>query len=71
MTRYFVAANVWLILALIVFLGRTYERSDPTMYSCLHAGQLFSAEGYLLFNFGVTLLSALFFALILKTRPKQ
>ena len=26
MTRYFVAANVWLIIALITFLGRTHER---------------------------------------------
>jgi hypothetical protein len=29
MTRYFVAANVWLILAVIVFLGRTFERDEP------------------------------------------
>ena len=48
MTRYFVAGNVWLVIALIVCLGRTYERSAPVRYSFFHSGQWLSPQAYTL-----------------------
>jgi hypothetical protein len=42
MTKFFIAANVWLLLATVTLLGRTFERSEPTQYSFFHAGAWFS-----------------------------
>jgi uncharacterized membrane protein (DUF4010 family) len=33
MRIYFVTANLWLALAYVVFMGRHWERGEPTMYS--------------------------------------
>jgi hypothetical protein len=34
--RYFIAGNLWLLVALILLVGRTYERSSPLRYSFMH-----------------------------------
>jgi hypothetical protein len=43
MYHYFVAANLWLALAVVAFVGKTYERSQPTMYSVFGVGRSFYA----------------------------
>lgn len=71
MTRYFAAANAWLLVAILILVGRTYERSDPTRYSVFHGGQWFSPETYaLLVLIPLALSSALFF-LTWKTRARR
>lgn len=70
MTRYFVAGNVWLVLALLMFVGRTYERSSPTRYSIFHGGQWFSAEAYTALIALLIAISTFFFIVTWKTRNK-
>ena len=70
MIRYFVAANLWLFAALIVFMGRTYERSEPTMFSVFHRGELFYAHQYTCLVLSVMGISAIFFFLAWRTRSK-
>ena len=71
MTRYFVAANVWLIFAVVAVFGRTFERSNPTMNSFFHAGEWFSPGSYSLVVFALFAVSAFFFILTWKTRNKS
>ena len=46
MLRYFIFANAWLLVTLCLFLGKTYERSDPTRYSFMGYGAWLSPAGY-------------------------
>lgn len=46
MKRYFVAGNIWLAIAFVAWIGRTYERSDPLMYSFMGVGHTFYPSGY-------------------------
>lgn len=50
MKIYFIACNVWLFVALAAYVGKTLERSEPTMYSFFGVGQWFyeGAYGYLI-----------------------
>ncbi len=70
MTRYFIAANVWLIFALVAILGRTVERSSPDMYSFFHGGQWFYPGSYTRIVVSLLAVSALFFVLTWKTHKK-
>jgi len=70
MTRYFISANIWLLTALTLFVGRTFERDSPTRYSVFHGGQWFSPETYSLMILSVLAVSAFFFVLTWKTRSK-
>jgi len=36
--RYFIAGNIWLVLALVLLVGRNVARSSPTMYSFFKVG---------------------------------
>ena len=71
MTRYFIAANLWLMFAVIVFLGRAPERHEPVRYSFFHAGYWFSPEAYALIIAVLLAASAAFFALTWKTRDRS
>ncbi len=71
MTRYFVAANIWLIFSVLAVLGRTVERGNPMMYSFFHGGDWFSPGSYSLVVFALFAVSAFFFALTWKTRNKS
>ena len=71
MTRYFVTANIWLLFALLIFVGRTYERSDPLRYSVFHGGQWFSPEAYTLLMLIPSAVAAVLFFLAWKTRDKS
>lgn len=71
MTRYFVAANLWLIFAAVAVLGRTFERSNPAMYSFFHTGEWFYPGYYTLIVLALFAVSAFFFILTWKTRNKS
>jgi len=70
MTRYFIAANVWLVFAVVAILSRTFERDSPTMYSFFHSGQWFYPGSYTLIVLAMLAVSAFFFVLSWKTRNK-
>ncbi len=36
--RYFIAGNIWLVLALVLLIGRNVARTSPTMYSYFKVG---------------------------------
>lgn len=67
MTRYFVAGNVWLLVALVLFVGRTYERSSPSRYSVFNGGQWFSPEAYWLLIIAAAGVAIFFFVLMWRT----
>jgi hypothetical protein len=46
MLRYFVFANLWLFVTLCLFLGTTFERSEPLRYSFMGFGAWLSPEAY-------------------------
>ena len=46
MLRYFVFANLWLLVTLCLYLGKTYERSAPERYSFMGHGAWLSPEAY-------------------------
>ena len=46
MLRYFVFANLWLLVTLCLFLGKTFERSAPERYSFMGYGAWLSPEIY-------------------------
>jgi hypothetical protein len=71
MTRYFVAANFWLVFAVVTILGRTFERSSPTMVSFFHIGQWFYPGTYTLIVTAMFVVSAVFFILTCKTRKNR
>lgn len=49
MSRYFLAGNLWLIFAALAFVGRTFERSEPTRYSFFGVGRWFDPGEYSMF----------------------
>lgn len=61
MLRYFVAGNLWLAAAMIVFLGRTFERSSPTRYSFFGVGAWLPPAEYAGLIIGLAVLSVAFF----------
>jgi hypothetical protein len=46
MLRYFVAGNLWLIVALVMYIGRVTEHSDPVGMSLFGIGQAFQPHEY-------------------------
>ena len=60
MLRYFVAANFWLFVALTLFIGRTYERSNPERYSFFGAGAWLSPAEYWCMLIAVLIIAATF-----------
>ena len=46
MLRYFIFANIWLLVSLCLFLGKTFERDQPLRYSFLGHGAWLSPETY-------------------------
>jgi len=46
MLRYFVAGNLWMLVALIMYVGRTAERTGPPRYCLFGVGQWFQTHEY-------------------------
>lgn len=59
----FAAANLWLVIALILFVGKKYERSEPTMYSFVGVGSYFYPGSYDSMVFGCLLVGLVFLTL--------
>ena len=43
---YFAAGNLWLLVSLLLALGRTFERSEPLMYSFFGIGDWYYPSTY-------------------------
>jgi len=69
--RYFVAGNVWLVIALAVFLGKTFERSSPTMYSFFGVGGWMTPATYNMALLFCVALAAAFFTMAWKLSPAR
>lgn len=67
--RYFVAGNLWLMMALVLFLGRDVARTQPTMYSFFGAGGWHHPTTYNLFIIISAGLGLLLVALDLMRNP--
>ena len=68
MTRYFIAANLWLIFAVLAILGRAHS-SIPT--SSFFGGPFIEDWIYNLIVFGLFAAAAVFFILTCKTCKKS
>jgi hypothetical protein len=71
MTRYFIAGNIWLAIALLLFVGKRFERNEPVQFSFFGAGRWFSEGEYAALVYGTFTVSVVFFVLSAITRPKQ
>ena len=60
--RYFTAANLWLLVAVAIFLLRQTERTQPHRVSFLGVGTWFSPAEYNAVAFAVLLIACAFFA---------
>jgi hypothetical protein len=74
MTRYFIAANIWLVLAVVAIFGCTnvsYDPQLPPMSSFFRIGQQFHSSTYTLIVLAMIAMSVTFFILAWKTRNKS
>ncbi|BBO35678.1 hypothetical protein PLANPX_5290 [Lacipirellula parvula] len=72
MSRYFIAGNFWLVAALLIFIGKRYERSEPTMYTVFGVGRYFSEGEYTTLTLGTLAIAVAFFtaAVVSSRRPQ-
>jgi hypothetical protein len=68
MTRYFIAANIWLIFGVVGMLGRNHKTMG---FSAFLNGPEMDASIYSLIVFGLFAVSAFFFVLTWKTCKKS
>ena len=70
MLRYFVAGNVWAILAVVLTVGRKAWRTSPARYEIFGQGSLDPTSYNLMITFCITA-AAIFFLLARKTHVKH
>ena len=70
MLRYFIAGNLWMLLGILLLVGREAWRTGPVRYGFLGVGSL-SATVYNLVVAFCVIAAAIFFLLAWKTQPKQ
>jgi hypothetical protein len=72
MTRYFIAANIWLVFAVVAIFGCTNENiiNAPEMRSFFGKGDMYSST-YTLIVVAMFVISAFFFVLTWMTRKKS
>jgi len=69
MLRYFIAGNVWMLLGIVLLVGREAWRTGPARYGFAGVGSLTSTTYNLIVTFCV-IAAAIFFLLAWKTGPK-
>jgi hypothetical protein len=70
MLRYFIAGNLWLLFAIVMFLGRKAWRTGPVRYTFFGAGSLSPLQYNLLILCCIGLAAA-FFIITWKTRESK
>ena len=70
MLRYFVTGNLWLLLAVVLLIGREPWRTSPVCYGFLGVGSL-TAVGYNLVVAFCVIVAAVFLLLAYRTGPKS
>ncbi len=63
MTKYFAAANFWLFVSVLAYVGKSAMRSQPDMYAVFGVGRWFEKGDYSTLNTAVLALSILYFIL--------
>ncbi|HEY3282293.1 MAG TPA: hypothetical protein VGN26_08480 [Armatimonadota bacterium] len=71
MSRYFIAANLWLLFAAVLFLGRNVARSQPTFYSFFGVGGWLSPMEYNLGIVAAVVVAAFFFFRDAEARDRE
>jgi CBS-domain-containing membrane protein len=71
MTRYFIAANIWLALAIVAILGCTNRNTMQAARSSFLSGPDIDASCYTFIVVALFAISALFFVLTWMTRKKS
>jgi uncharacterized membrane protein YhaH (DUF805 family) len=71
MTRYFIAANVWLILGIVAIIGCTNKSNPLAAQSSFLSGPPIDASLYTFIVIALFALSAFFFVLTWMTRKKS
>jgi hypothetical protein len=69
--RYFVFGNIWLLLSVLIFMGRHVERTQPLMVSFFGIGRWFTPAGYNIIPLLCLIIAAAFFFLCWKTPAKN
>jgi hypothetical protein len=70
MFRYFVVGNGWLLIALVLSLGKQVMRTEPEMNAFFGIGHWYPPEGYNFLTFLVLVVAVYFFVLYAKTRTQ-
>ena len=71
MLRYFIAANLWLFLAALVFVGKTTMRHEPVLYAVFGVGQWFYGSTYSLLIIVPAVHAIIYYVLWLKTSKRD
>lgn len=66
----FAASNLWLLVSLVLFVGKKYERSEPTMYSFVGVGGYFYPSSYDALVYGSLAVSLVFLVAAVLTRRR-
>jgi hypothetical protein len=66
---FFIASQIWLLAALLLWLGEKWERSDPAMYSFCGLGTWFDPVWYAVTNLATMAVALVFLVLAWKSRP--
>lgn len=68
MTRYFIAGNVWLLVALVLLLGKNVMRGSPTRYAFFGIGGWYAPGTYYLIVLICAVIGAAF---LIAARPNR
>jgi Na+/pantothenate symporter len=71
MTRYFIAANIWLVFAVVAILGWTNRNEPLAAMSSFFNGPAMATYGYTFIVLAMLAVSVFFFGLTWKTRDKS
>jgi hypothetical protein len=71
MTRYFIAANIWLAFGVIAILGCTNRNTETFAMSSFFNGPGIPAASYTVIEYTLFVMSAFFFLLTWKTRKNR
>jgi hypothetical protein len=71
MTKYFLVANLWLLVSAVVYVGKTSMRSQPDRYAFFGTGQWFGPGEYTALIVAPFALSLVFFTVCLAKAVKR
>jgi len=67
-SKYFFAANFWLLLSVVVYAGKATVRTQPAFYALFGVGKSFDPITYSIFNLALLAVSVVYFVLFIVMR---